>query len=127
MALLTGIVGGIGLSGTMSINVLERIREIGIMRAIGASNPIIFRSVLLEGFFIGAISWLFSILLAIPMTKILCDSLSLALFDAVGLFAFTPRGVLIWLIVVTLLSIFSSILPAWNATKLTIREVLAYE
>lgn len=127
MALLTGIVGGIGLSGTMSINVFERIREIGIMRAIGASNPIIFRSVLLEGFFIGALSWLFSILLAIPMTKILCDSLSLALFDAVGLFAFTPRGVLIWLIVVTLLSTFSSILPAWNATKLTIREVLAYE
>ena len=127
MALLTGIVGGIGLSGTMSINVFERIREIGIMRAIGASNPIIFRSVLLEGFFIGAISWLLSILLAIPMTKILCDSLSLALFDAVGLFAFTPRGVMIWLIVVILLSFISSILPAWNATKLTIREVLAYE
>jgi len=127
MALLTGIVGGIGLSGTMSLNVFERIREIGIMRAIGASNFIIFRSVLLEGFFIGVISWAIAILLAIPMTKILCDSLSLALFDAIGLYAFTPKGVMIWLIIVTLLSIISSFLPAFNATRLTIREVLAYE
>ena len=127
MALLNGFVGGIGLSGTMSLNVIERMREIGIMRAIGASNVHIFRSVLLEGFFIGTISWFLSIILAIPMTKILCDSLSTALFDAVGLFAFTSKGVIIWLIVVALLSIISSLLPAWNATKLTIREVLSYE
>jgi len=127
MALLIAIVGSIGLMGAMSLNVIERIKELGIMRAIGASNFTIFRSVLFEGLLVGGLSWFLSIFLAIPMTKILCDSLSVALFDAIGLFAFTWKGILIWLGVVTFLSIISSLLPAINATRLTIREVLAYE
>ena len=36
LALLTALVGSIGLAGTLSMNVLERTREIGILRAIGA-------------------------------------------------------------------------------------------
>ncbi|MHB8135667.1 MAG: ABC transporter permease [Anaerolineaceae bacterium] len=127
MALLIAIVGSIGLMGAMSLNVIERTRELGVMRAIGASNFTILRSVLFEGLLVGELSWFLSIFLAIPMTKILCDSLSIALFDAIGLFAFTWKGILIWLGVVTFLSIISSLLPAVNATRLTIREVLAYE
>jgi putative ABC transport system permease protein len=40
---------------------------------------------------------------------------------------FTPLGILLWLAVVIILSIFASIVPARNAAKLTINEVLAYE
>src|SRR5262249_58113873 len=49
MAVLLAVVGGLGLMGTMSINVLERTREIGVLRAIGASNGAVLRIVIVEG------------------------------------------------------------------------------
>src|SRR5690349_8790779 len=66
MTVLLGIVGGLGLMGTMSLSVLERTREIGIMRAIGASNEAVFQIVVVEGICIGLISWLLGALLAVP-------------------------------------------------------------
>ena len=127
MALLTALVGSIGLMGTMSLNVMDRTREIGVMRSIGASDFSIFRLVLIEGGIIGLISWFSSIVVAIPITKILSDTINNSLFDSPGIFAFTYKGILIWFFIVFILSIISSIFPAWKAVKLTIREVLAYE
>jgi putative ABC transport system permease protein len=53
MAFLLAVIGGLGLMGTMSINVLERTREIGVMRAIGASNRSVRRIFITEGIIIG--------------------------------------------------------------------------
>ncbi|HEX9090767.1 MAG TPA: FtsX-like permease family protein, partial [Anaerolineales bacterium] len=49
MALLTAAVGSIGLTGTMGMNVMERTREIGVMRAIGATDGQIMKTVMVEG------------------------------------------------------------------------------
>jgi putative ABC transport system permease protein len=121
------MVGSIGLAGTMSMNVMERTREIGVMRAIGASNGILMSMVMVEGVLIGLISWLLGSLLAFPISKLMADSISLALFDAPSNLGFTPTGFLIWLVVVVILSILASVMPARSAARLTIREVLAYE
>ncbi len=40
---------------------------------------------------------------------------------------FKPIGILLWLLIVIVLSIFASIIPARNAARMTINEVLAYE
>jgi len=127
MALLTALVGSIGLMGTMSLNVMERTREIGVLRAIGASDGVVIRLVMVEGLLIGWMSWGLSLLLSFPISTLLADAIFVALFRASWRVVFTPLGLLIWLGVVLLLAAVASLLPARNAARLTIREVLAYE
>jgi len=127
MALLTALVGSIGLTGTMSMNVLERTREIGVLRAIGAHDQVVVRLVIIEGLLIGGISFLLGMLLSFPITTLLSNVISMAIFNAPATVAFTIQGFAIWLVVVVILSVLASLLPARNASRLTIREVLAYE
>jgi putative ABC transport system permease protein len=128
MAVLLAVVGGLGLMGTMSINVLERTREIGVMRAIGAGNWDIQRIVIVEGVLIGLISWAAGALLAVPVSYLMNKGLE-TIFEAEGLFTFvfSLQGVALWLGIVVALAAFASFLPAWNASRVTIRDVLAYE
>jgi putative ABC transport system permease protein len=127
MALLTATVGSMGLAGTMSMNVLERTREIGIMRAIGATDWEIIRMVIVEGTLIGLLSFGLGMILAVPFTYLLATIVSNAIFATPIAVVFTPSGYVIWLGLVILLSTLASVLPARNAARLTIREVLAYE
>lgn len=127
MAVLIAVIGGLGLMGTMSINVLERTREIGVMRAIGASNGAVRRVFIIEGIIIGLLSWLFGAILAYPISKFLSDTIGRQFLSAPLDYTFSINGVLLWLAVVIVLSVLASFLPAWNASRLTVREVLAYE
>ncbi len=127
MALLTAFVGSIGLTGTMGMNVLERTREIGIMRAIGAVDLEIIKSVVIEGMLIGLITWVLAIGLSYPISGLLLGIISDAMMGSEMDLTFTTQGMVIWLVVVILLSFTASILPARNAARLTIQEVLAYE
>ena len=127
MALLTALVGSIGLTGTMGMNVLERTREIGVMRSIGAVDKEIMRTVIVEGMVIGSLSWLLGALLSFPFTYLLSYIISVAIFHSPIGVHFTLLGFFVWLLGVLVLSAVASVLPARNAAHLTIREVLAYE
>ena len=127
MAVMIAIVGGLGLMGTMSINVLERTREIGVMRAIGASNGDIQGIVIVEGLVIGLISWAISILLAIPITGILCFGVGMAILTAPMPTVYGASGVIAWLTFTLVLATIASALPARRASRLTVRDTLAYE
>ena len=127
MAVLLGVVGGLGLMGTMSINVIERTREIGVMRAIGASNSAILRIVLVEGVLIGLLSWMIGGLIALPASRILTETVGQALLQAVPTYIFSTGGAILWLVIVLVLALLASFLPARRASQLTVREVLSYE
>jgi putative ABC transport system permease protein len=127
MALLTAFVGSIGLTGTMGMNVLERTREIGVMRSIGAMDREIVKSVVIEGVFIGLITWFLAIFLSFPISSGLLRIVSEAMMGSPMELTITYQGFVIWLGVVLLLSVVASLFPARNAARLTIREVLAYE
>ena len=127
MAVLTAVVGSMGLTGTMGMNVLERTREIGITRAIGADDRAVMRTVIAEGVVIGMISFAMAIVLSIPFTYLLSTIVSLATFETPIDTHFTWMGYGIWLALVLVLSAVASIVPARNAATMTIREVLSYE
>ncbi|KUK96118.1 MAG: Putative ABC transporter permease protein [Anaerolineaceae bacterium 46_22] len=127
MSGLTALVGSISLAGTMGMNVMERTRETGVMRAIGATDWQVMRLVIVEGLIIGVLSWFFGSLLAFPISYLMSYIVNSSIFGVAGEFIFDVSGFLIWLGMVLLLSLLASIIPANNAAKLTIREVLAYE
>ena len=101
LALVVAVVGGIGLMGSLWISVIERIKEIGIMRAVGARSPALVRMFLMEGLVQGLLSWL----IAVPLA-ILADAFALrvrlgqTMFDTELTFRFNYNAMLIWLAVV---------------------------
>jgi putative ABC transport system permease protein len=127
MAILLAFIGGIGLVGTMSINVLERTREIGVLRAIGASDGSVRQIVMVEGIVIGIVSWLLGAVLAVPLGFILSSQVGYAMAKA----PFTPQfswlGVALWLVIALLLTTLATLLPARRAMRISVREALAYE
>ncbi len=127
MSMIIGTVGGLGLAGTMSINVLERTREIGVMRAIGASDEAVQQIVLSEGLVIGVIAWLIGTIISVPMSMGMCYAFGKALLNTPLSWIYSVSGVALWLGIVLLIASVASILPARSASRLTVREVLAYE
>ena len=127
MAILMGVVGGLGLMGTMSMNVVERTREIGVMRAIGAPNRSILQIFLVEGVIISIMSWALGALLALVVSKPISDSVGMILLNSKLSYSFSVSGVFIWLIIVVIVAVLASWLPARNASRISVHEALAYE
>jgi putative ABC transport system permease protein len=121
------VVGGIGLMGTMSLNVLERTREIGIMRAVGATGIAISQIVIVEGVLIGLISWAIGVLLAYPLSIGLCNMIGNSILRSPLSYVFSTTGALLWLAIALVLAALASLLPARSASRISVREVLAYE
>jgi putative ABC transport system permease protein len=126
-AIMLALVGGLGLSGTMSTNVMERSREVGVMRAIGASDGGVQRIFMIEGLFIGLISWLIGAAAALPFTYILNVTVGNTFLYTPLAYVFSIGGALIWLTIVLITASLSCYVPAQNASQTSVRELLAYE
>jgi len=127
MAFLTALVGGIGLMSTMTINVVERAREIGVMRAIGGSSRAIAGIFVAEGVLVGVLSWLFAVPLSYPGARLFSTLLGNALMRSPMEFVYSTGGMALWLLIVIVLSALASLWPALRAARVSVREALAYE
>lgn len=127
MASILSVVGGLGLTGVMGLNVLERTREIGVLRAIGATNSSVIKVVIVEGIVVGIISWVFGAIVSLPSGWVLASAVVGAVLKAQVNYRYSFWGLLIWLVLIVLIGVFSSLAPARNAARLTVREVLEYE
>jgi putative ABC transport system permease protein len=127
MSSLAIIVGCLGLVSTMNINIIERRREIGVMRAIGASNRAIYTMIAVESLVIGLLSWFLANLLAPPISILIGNIFGTIIFKSPLDISFSPIGVIAWLVLVIILAPLSSLLSARNALRMPVHEVLAYE
>jgi putative ABC transport system permease protein len=127
LSLMVAIVGALGLAGTMSMNVLERTREIGVMRAVGASDRAVRQVIVSEGVVIGVLAWLMGTLVSVPMSMLMSYAIGKNLLGTGLIWTYAWFAVAVWGVVVLGMSIVASRLPARSAVQLTVREVLAYE
>ena len=126
MAVVMAIVGGIALSGVLSINVLERRREIGVMRAIGASTLTIIGLFVGEGLTLALLSWGIAWPLSVPAGWLMSQALGVIVMSEIA-YRYSEIGVFYWLVIVVVLSIMASWLPARSATTISVQDSLRYQ
>jgi putative ABC transport system permease protein len=127
MAGILAVVGGLGLTGAMGMNVLERTREIGVLRAVGASNFTVRQVVVIEGVVVGVISWVMGAIVSAPSGWVLASAVIYAVLKTQPRYHYSFIGSLVWFGLVVLIGVFSSLAPAHKASQLQVREVLDYE
>lgn len=127
MSALIVLVGGLGLMTTMSIQVIERTREIGVMRALGASGHALMFMIQNEGRVIGLISWVIAAALSFPVSYCVGNAFGNIFFRAPLNFAIAPLALPIWFAVIFIFAFVACVFPALKAIRLTVRETLAYE
>jgi putative ABC transport system permease protein len=116
----------LGLVNTLAINVMERTREIGVLRAIGATRGQVRRMVLAEALLLGAVGAALGIVAGLAMgyalTALIAETMSGAFT-----YSFPWLGILAALVVAMLLAVVASIVPARQAARLQIVRALQYE
>ncbi len=127
MGWLTIAVGGLGLASTMSLSVLERTREIGVLRAIGARHGAILALVHVEALVVAVLGWLLAVPLSVPMSVALGNAFGRIMFRVPVILTPQPEGVLRWLLVAVVVALLAAAWPAWRATRVTTAAALAYE
>jgi putative ABC transport system permease protein len=130
LAAISLIVGGVGVMNTMFTSVLERTKDIGVMKAVGAKNRHILAVFLIESGLIGLFGGLIGTVFGLGLSAVVCWALNT--------FANMPGGVSFpfvaspGLIVVTLLGAFaigamSGLWPARRGSRMPVVDALRYE
>lgn len=129
LSLLVLLVGALGMASATGINIMERTREIGVLRAIGATPKMIYSMFVIEGMLVSIASILLGIMLAWPLSIVASAFFGdLILGNDVSLdFAFSNSGFGITLAVTLVFGWLASRVPARRAITVSTREAIAYE
>ncbi len=125
MAVLVGLIGALGVLNTLTLNVIERRREIGVLRILGARDRQVALVFLTEGLALGAVGWLLGLLLGYLVGRGFVVALGYALFPLP--FVFPPSLLLASLLFAALITGGASLAPALAAARLPAAQALRYE
>jgi putative ABC transport system permease protein len=125
-AAIVVFVAVIGLTSTLTINVVQRTREIGVMSALGATSRMLAFYVWCEGLLIALLSWCVASVLAAPISYALEVVTGRMFFKAPLDFTMSAGATALWLALVLVLASVASFHPARRAAQLTVREAIAH-
>ncbi len=126
LSIIVALVGGIALMGALSIGVIERTKEIGVLRAVGARSRTILGIFVMEGILQGLLSWLIAIPVSLLASPALAAAMGKAMFGATLDYQYNWTAVGVWFVVMMVIATVASIMPASGATKISVRDSLAY-
>jgi putative ABC transport system permease protein len=126
LSVIVAAVGAIALMGALSIGVIERTKEIGVLRAIGARSRTILGIFVMEGVLQGLSSWMIAVPISLLVSPSAAEAMGGIMFGATLDYQYNWLAVLIWLGIVVVISVLASILPARGATRISVRDSLAY-
>lgn len=123
MSLVMAAVSAIGLLAALSMAVLERQKEIGVMRSVGAQSHTVMGQFMLEGILIGILAWVAAIPLGIVMGQGFLGILPLDYMEL----DFPPQLVALGLVGVMIVVTLASLWPSLVASRKTVAEILRYQ
>jgi putative ABC transport system permease protein len=124
VVVVVAIVGALGLFGTITMNVLERRKEIGVMRSVGATTGNVLAVFLAEGLLLGMVGWVLALILGIAAAYgfgQLITSLLLPLDVTI-----TPLSIVLTLVAVMGVTVLAALLPSLSAARVRIADILRY-
>jgi putative ABC transport system permease protein len=125
LACVLAAVGLLGLTSTMTTAVIERTREIGVMKAVGATSGRVLRLILAEGVLTAIASTVLAFLLTLPVTALVESMIGRLGFLAPLPFVVSTTAVVSWVLLVTAFSLLATWLPARRAAGISVREAVS--
>ena len=125
VAAIVALIGILGLFNTLTTSVLERRREIGIMRSLGASGRRVASVFWVEALALSALAWVAATVIGIPAAYGFVSLIAAVLVN-VG-FALNPTALLAMLAFTFVIATLASFIPALAAARLRVAGILRYE
>lgn len=126
MVWISVIVGALGVINTMTMNILERVREIGTMRSIGMNRAQLAQMVMSEAMAMGALGSLFGIAVALPISTVMVQGMSQGSGFPMR-YVFPAMAFIIGVIVALVISQLAALYPTWRASKISVTEAIRAE
>ena len=126
MAILAVMIASFGIINTLTMNIIERTREIGMLRAIGMTRQQVVKMVLSESGLMGLIGGVIGLVFGIFLARIFLTGMT-AMSGYQLDFIVPPSGIIISLIIAFVISQITAIQPARKAAKIKVLEAIQYE
>jgi putative ABC transport system permease protein len=126
LAIISMVVGFLGIANTLTMNVMERTQEIGMLRAVGMTRGQVVSMIMAEAALMGLIGGILGVIFGIILSRILMQAMT-AMSGYVLEYILPPERVLVALIIALLVSQVAAFLPSLRASRIRVLEAIHYE